>query len=300
MAANQILPFAQGLGANVLDQASYLGDAQRPLGNQPGTARATFVNKALLQLSAIAAGMGQFLADKQASDVTDQLSAATFSAMWQAAVKAATGGLAGVVPVTTTATLAASAANCLIALTNGSYTLTLPAANSVKAGDVLRFRCALSSNVALARQGADTVGVCNGADALVSLVLRNGDGLTLVSDGASKWYAVDGSAAAFAAAVLGQGPFAFSVGATSWYQLPSGVIVQTGVTTVPVSSVATVTLPVTFPSSIFNVVASGYATTFNPATQPYFGGVAVSTSQIGLQSMYTASSASIAWIATGR
>jgi hypothetical protein len=86
MATTEILPFSQDVAANVLTQAQYLADAQRPLGNQPGIARSKLTNKALLQVSAICAGIGQWLADKQGTNVTDQLSAAALSTMMTAAV----------------------------------------------------------------------------------------------------------------------------------------------------------------------------------------------------------------------
>lgn len=300
MAANQILPFGQGGGANVLDQASYAADAQRPLGNQPGTARASFVNKALLQLSAIAAGVGQFLADKQAADVTDALTAAQFSTMWQNAVKAATGGMASIIGANSAGTLTAAAANCLVAISGTSFTLTLPTAASVKAGDVLRFRCAQSGNVVLSRQSADVIACGNGMDALTTMNLRNGDGLLLVSDGASKWYAVEGSAAIYNMAQQSQrGPAAYQTGATSYAVTAGGVLVQTGITTLAIGpSVGTVSLPLAFPSSAWCVVASGYGTTFNPANNPDFGAT-LNLTQVTIQSMYTASTASVAWIAAG-
>jgi microcystin-dependent protein len=85
-AQNQILPFAQGGGANVLTQLQYAGDAQLTVGNQPGVARSAFHNKSMLQSSAVAAGVAQFLADSQVSDITDQITPASFSSIWRAAL----------------------------------------------------------------------------------------------------------------------------------------------------------------------------------------------------------------------
>ena len=89
MAANQIQPFAQGAGANVLTQAAYVADAQRPIGNQAGAARAQLVNKAMLQFGTICAGLAQFMSDNQVNDITDQLTLANISAYMSAAVQAA-------------------------------------------------------------------------------------------------------------------------------------------------------------------------------------------------------------------
>lgn len=88
MAENQILPFAQGQGANVLSQSDYAGDSMRLQGHQPGVARSALENKALLQCSSIAAGLAQFIADGQADDVTDAKTPAEIAAMLQAAVTA--------------------------------------------------------------------------------------------------------------------------------------------------------------------------------------------------------------------
>jgi len=88
MALNKILKFAAGIGALVQSQAAYDVDTQRTQGNQPGLARASFVNKTLLQLSAVAAGVAQFLADNQATDVEDDLTPAEVSNMMGQAVVA--------------------------------------------------------------------------------------------------------------------------------------------------------------------------------------------------------------------
>lgn len=74
MATNGILQFAEtDTGTNLLTQAEYLADSQRPIGNQPGVARSKLVNKALRQASLIAAGVAEFLADNQANNITDGL-----------------------------------------------------------------------------------------------------------------------------------------------------------------------------------------------------------------------------------
>ena len=73
MAENQILPFAQGTSANVQTQTAYAGDVQRLSGNQPGIARSAFVNKTLRQCAAMSAGLGQYIADRQSSNVTDAM-----------------------------------------------------------------------------------------------------------------------------------------------------------------------------------------------------------------------------------
>lgn len=80
-AQNQILPFSQGAGANVLTQDQWSADPQRVIGHQPGVARSALENKMGLQATAVAAGVAQFLANFQGTDVTDQLTPAQYSAI---------------------------------------------------------------------------------------------------------------------------------------------------------------------------------------------------------------------------
>jgi microcystin-dependent protein len=88
-ASNQILPFsATDTTTNLLSQAEYASDPQRPIGNQPGTARSKLVNKVLRQTSAMSAGLAQFLADMQNTDVTDSLNPAQLAAIIDAALDA--------------------------------------------------------------------------------------------------------------------------------------------------------------------------------------------------------------------
>ncbi len=87
MATSEILPFAgTDTGTNLLTQAEYLADAQRLIGNQPGIARSKLVNKALHQSSAVTAGVAKFIADNQATDITDGMTAAQFAAAVEVAI----------------------------------------------------------------------------------------------------------------------------------------------------------------------------------------------------------------------
>jgi microcystin-dependent protein len=95
VAANNILPFAQDGGALVQTQAVYAADAERTTGNQPGVARPDFVNKTLRQVAAIAAGLAQFLADNQITDVSDDQIPSALSTMILNAIRSATAMPAG-------------------------------------------------------------------------------------------------------------------------------------------------------------------------------------------------------------
>lgn len=87
MAINNILPFAQGGSALVQTQAAYLADAERAIGHQPGTARPDFANKQMRQVTSMAVGLAQFLADNQGTNVDDTLLGAALSAMIANAIR---------------------------------------------------------------------------------------------------------------------------------------------------------------------------------------------------------------------
>lgn len=87
MATNEILPFAQGSGANVQSQAAYTAEPLRSSGNVAGIARSAVNNKALRQASVIAAGIAQFMADRQANNITDSATPANISAWMELAVQ---------------------------------------------------------------------------------------------------------------------------------------------------------------------------------------------------------------------
>lgn len=80
MALNKILGFGTS-ATNELTDAAYAADAQRLSGNVPGVARSSLVNKALHGLSTMAAGLAQFLADRQGSDIVDTLTPAQVAAL---------------------------------------------------------------------------------------------------------------------------------------------------------------------------------------------------------------------------
>jgi hypothetical protein len=87
MATNEILRFAEtDTGTNLLTQSEYAADSQRPIGNQPGVARSKLVNKALRQSSLIAAGIAEFISDKQANNITDSLTPQNIADYFEAAI----------------------------------------------------------------------------------------------------------------------------------------------------------------------------------------------------------------------
>lgn len=217
----------------------------------------------------------------------------TTKAATTAFVKAQGLQAAGVVLVTATSTLTAAAhVGTTVAINSASATTqTMPAANAVPAGARVEFLNINTGVGTVARAGADTFAVNN--TTVTSIAVGNGDTLTLESDGVSKWYAVGGSAQLASSA-----KFKSSVGAPGYFTLPGGWILQMGITSVAVSSTLAVTLPIAFPTAGLLSLVAGYGTTFAAGSTPSWGST-VSTTQITLQNLYSASTASLAWLALG-
>lgn len=92
MATTNIIPFA-AFATNILSDAEYSADVGRTLGHVPGVARSVLENKALKQASIIAAGVAQFLADKQATNVADSLTAQNIADMLAVSVASMIAGV---------------------------------------------------------------------------------------------------------------------------------------------------------------------------------------------------------------
>lgn len=133
MATNEILRFAEtDTGTNLLTQAEYLADSQRPIGNQPGVARSKLVNKALRQSSLIAAAVAQFIADNQANNVVDTATPTDIADWIEAAVRsigiptAAAGGSADAITADFTPNVALTNGTTVIVRAGVANTTTTP------------------------------------------------------------------------------------------------------------------------------------------------------------------------------
>jgi len=133
MATNEILQFAEtDTGTNLLTQAEYLADSQRPIGNQPGVARSKLVNKALRQASLISAGVAEFLADNQPNDVVDSLTPQNIAAMMEQVVRslgiptAVAGGTADAITADFTPNVSLTNGTTVIVRAGSANTTTTP------------------------------------------------------------------------------------------------------------------------------------------------------------------------------
>jgi hypothetical protein len=154
--------------------------------------------------------------------------------------------------VTATGPIPKSALNGIVACGgNGSYTLTLPAANTCPAGGTITFVSTNLSGVTVVANGAD-VFTPNGP---ASLKVLNGSMITLYCNGVNAWWVMTGSGA-----LQYQPEFNASLATNGYQKLPSGLIVQWGNTGATDSNGnVTVTFPIAFPNNCFavNVTIAG-------------------------------------------
>ncbi|MFM0165652.1 hypothetical protein PQR39_35120 [Paraburkholderia sediminicola] len=135
--------------------------------------------------------------------------------------------------------------------------ITIPSSSAVPAGSMLSFWCSSGGNSSLIASGSDKLYA--NASGAASLTMTNGDAATLVCQGSGLgWAVVSGSIA------LGySGLFGSSLAANGYQKLPSGLIIQWGTAVSNSSGVATLTLPITFPTALLsancNYVLSGTA-----------------------------------------
>lgn len=84
--ANDFLPFANALGANVVTQSAYLAAAYRTAGFSTGIAASNQLNKAWRQSSVMAYVLSQYIADVTGEDVLDNGDLAVILANFKDAV----------------------------------------------------------------------------------------------------------------------------------------------------------------------------------------------------------------------
>jgi len=309
MATNEILQFAEtDTGTNLLTQAEYLADAQRPIGNQPGVARSKLVNKALRQASLIAAGLAEYIADNQANNITDALTPQNIADYLQAAitgalgvtppqfdndtslattafVQRAIGNARGYTSLAETTNMDESHAGKVIHFGDDEITLNLPPTASVANGTVVTLWNGNSNNSFIGKQGSDTIVIANSTYSSIPSGLN--ETYSFIKVGA-QWILIGGSG-------LNKYVRSFqSVMTTSGYQrLPSGVIIQTGRGTF--NKAVSASLPIVFPTAFvgFAAVHVGGDNTANPSLNGY------TTSTITLNWAYAAETVDAVWIAIG-
>lgn len=271
MATNEILQFAgTDTGNNLLTQAEYLDDAQRPIGNQPGVARSKLVNKALRQSSLIAAAVAQFIADNQSNNITDSLTPQNIADYMAAVVRslgiptAVAGGTADAITADFTPNVALTNGTTVIVRAGAANTTTAPtfAPDSLTAKTIVKG--ANTPLVAGDIAGAGHWLEMNFDATLDKWVLQN-PVVTQASDtraGIVELATAD-EAQALASAAVALSPLRLKEAlqgsnqslATSGYQkLPGGLIIQWGTFSLEAAAGSTqaITFPMAFPTALIH------------------------------------------------
>ena len=256
MATNEILQFAEtDTGTNLLTQAEYLADSQRPIGNQPGVARSKLVNKALRQASLISAGVAEFLADNQANDITDGLTPQNIADYMAAVVRslgiptAVAGGTADAITADFTPNVSLTNGTTVIVRAGSANATTTPtfAPDGLTAKTIVK-----GNNLALA--AGDIAGAGHWLEmnfdvVLDKWVLRNpySAGLQIASTAESQALTDNTKAISplrLKEAMQGSN---ISLAANGYQRLPSGLIIQWGSATFPNTGAGSTQINVNFP-----------------------------------------------------
>lgn len=161
-------------------------------------------------------------------------------------IKRAMGGLRGIVGKAAAGALGVADVGMLVEI-NAAVALTLPAANTVPAGEGFLLHSTIAGASAV-RAGADVIYTGVGANSVSSLAINRGEHLWLLSNGANGWYIGGGSAALSFADCFGG-----SVASPGWQKLPSGLILQWGNNSFSTGGSA-ITFPIAFPNSLYGIM----------------------------------------------
>lgn len=159
-------------------------------------------------------------------------------------VQRALGNVRGINQYSANRTLDASDAGKPLQISTAGVTITLPLSSGLQAGTVFHIRNVATGNIFVACSGADTIGI--NSQTLTSIALGNGDSLYLVAVGGGG-YAVFGGSAQLGYSAA----FSSSLAASGYQRMPSGLIIQWGV-----SSGTSVVFPIAFPNAAFTVVSN--------------------------------------------
>ncbi|KVP84562.1 hypothetical protein WJ95_20600 [Burkholderia ubonensis] len=311
MATNDFLPFGGGGAANVIDQSTYAALAARLTGFQSGTAQSPQLNKVWRQSSIMAAVLAQFIVDQTGQSAVDDGTTATLEANLKAAINAAgvtapqfdnstklattafvqraLGNMQSGVRIQSagSAAFSASQAGGSFTLEVSSTTYTLPALSAVQPGATFEFLATVNA-ATVATAGADKM-MTGSLVSSSTCVLNNGDTAKFVSDGAY-WVLVSGSAALR----LSLGDFGNSLSTNGYQKLPSGLIIQWGVVSVPANTTYTYNFPIAYRAACYSLVGTRGA----PGSNASFNFSPISGTQFQTQNYGTGTEVA-SWIALG-
>lgn len=135
MLTNQFIPFATGVGANVLTPSVYASLPAVTAGFRTGIAPSTQVNTALRQASFVAAMIAQFVCDKARVDVNDDGDLAELENNFVVALDNMIGNISpSTISITADTTLTADNSGRIIGVQTAGVTLTFPDVGIVSGG----------------------------------------------------------------------------------------------------------------------------------------------------------------------
>lgn len=278
---NKIYPFAQpAVPPNILDDADYSASTiTTTTGYVEDTeADAPYMSKAQRQTSAMAAGLGQFIADNQTGtvDVTDNLSPATISAMIEDAASNAALGSITTQPQFDNSTKAATTAfvqralgnlansnvyaintaltdadvGCIVVPTAGSLAFSLPLVGGLPNGAQIIFN-GNTHGCVIGRQGSDIIAAGSSGNVITLSLNANDSAIFTVING--QWALTGGELHESVSS-----SFSASFATNGWAYVAGGRIEQWGLATFGAFAGAgtTITFPTPFPTACLNITAT--------------------------------------------
>ena len=177
------------------------------------------------------------------------------------------------------------------------FTQTLLAVASFPAGAAMRLYNPGGYPVTIKAAGADIFSASNGT--VTSIVLGPGDSLHVSAFGGTNWEVMGGTAAAAYSSL-----FSSTLGVSGYQKLPSGMIVQWGVTTFSSTSPGgsytnAVTFPIAFPGGVSGVAVSAQTNTPGSVGVSY-GGLTLSGCNIYAYTGVNFATLPVTWFAWGK
>lgn len=99
-------------------------------------------------------------------------------------------GSDGTATISAITTITSGYLNKITILSGTTYTVTLPSANTIQDGSKLTFKCTASGGITISRASTDTIGMSS--TTVTSIIMNNGDTLTLISNGSNQWVVLNG------------------------------------------------------------------------------------------------------------
>jgi hypothetical protein len=293
MATNNFKALGIGSGANVTSQSDYEALSALLTGFQSGKASSAQINKALRQATTVTAVLAQLIVDRTGADALDNGSTATLLANLKLAlfsgtpltgtptaptapagnvttqlattefVKNAGLQVGNIFTVSSTSNMSVSYLGSSVLLSGaGGFTVTLPGSGNLSSGLYGKFITLLnvsSGDVVVSTVSADNITAGN--NSVSSFTLKAGDRAIVYLASANYWHLLAGEAS-----LRYSGSFGFSANQPGYQRLPSGIIIQWGITNNSSVNPQVVNLPVAFPNAGLVATASDFSGSYTPTT----------------------------------